>query len=878
MNPFFQDSLRCVCKNIFTFCCCACVMLTFSFAQNAQNFEAIAKATPKLETQIRIKGNVSTSSYSKNEPLFGATIVVQELNKYAQSDSEGNFLLEFFTPSSTSIPSTYTLVAYLYGFKTVSKEINIKDKNVLIINFDLEELQDSLKTIVIEAKSQAVNSNLLARLNTIDGMGIYESKKSEVIVLNNTTANLAANNSRQIYAKVAGLNVWESDGAGIQLGIGARGLSPNRTANFNTRQNGYDISADALGYPESYYTPPVEAVERIELVRGAASLQYGTQFGGMLNFVMKDAPKDDNFALNIRQTIGSFGFTSTFVDVGGNLGKNKGKANQNGDSKLSYYAFYQHKQGDGWRENSGFDVHTGFAKLTFRPSSKLKISVEYTGMQYLAQQAGGLTDVLFEQNPRQSIRDRNWFAINWNLGAVNLDYKISNKTQINSRTFGLYAGRQSLGNLDKISVIDFGRNRTLINGEFKNFGNETRLLHRYSINFLGEKLKKQTHAFITGFRYYNGFTTQRQGDADATNQPNFTFLNSENLENSSYQFPNQNASFFIENVFNLSDKWSITPGIRAEYIKTGASGFYKERVFDFAGNLISETKNEENLERPRSFILGGIGVSYKPMFTEKYNKNELEIYANFSQNYRSVTFSDLRIQNPNLVISPDIKDESGYNADLGFRGKINTLLQFDVSLFYLNYNDRISQIERSGVAPTYNPYRFRGNIAQARIYGIESLLEFNVGQLGNNWIENILPKSHLGLYLNTAILKSRYLKSEETAILDRQVELAPPVTLRTGLQFGYQNFKLSYQYSFTKEHFTDATNVIRSATAVSGIIPSYYVMDLSMSYSYKWLKVEGSINNLTNNSYFTRRADGYPGPGIIPADGRAFFLTLGVGF
>jgi len=877
MTPFFT-SFFCT---LFT--CCFCWIGNFCLAQNAQtftDFEKIAQTNPKLEIQIRIKGTVSTSSnFSKNEPLFGATIVVQELNKYAQSDEKGNFLLEFLLPVSSV--STYTLVAYLYGFKTVSKEINIKNNTTLTINFNLEELQDSLKTIIVEGKKEIENSNLMARMNTVDGMGIYESKKSEVIILSNTTANLAANNSRQIYAKVAGLNVWESDGAGIQLGIGARGLSPNRTANFNTRQNGYDISADALGYPESYYTPPVEAVERIELVRGAASLQYGTQFGGMLNFVMKDAPKDDNFALNVRQTIGSYGFTSSFVDVGGNLGKNKGKINQNGDSKVSYYSFFQYKRGDGWRENSGFDVYTGFAKLTFRPNSKLKISVEYTGMQYLAQQAGGLTDVLFEQNPRQSIRDRNWFAVNWNLGAVVLDYKISDKTKINSRTFGLYAGRETVGNLDKINVIDFGRNRTLIDGDFKNFGNETRLLHHYSIHFLGEKLKKQTHAFVTGFRYYNGFTTQRQGDADATDRPNFTFLNSENLENSSYQFPNQNASFFIENVFNLSDKWSITPGIRAEYIKTESMGFYKERVFDFAGNIISETKNEENLERPRSFILGGIGISYKPIFgknNEKYNKNELEIYANFSQNYRSVTFSDLRIQNPNLIISPDITDESGYNADLGFRGKINTLLQFDVSLFYLNYNDRISQVERPGVAPTYNSYRFRGNIAQAKIYGIESLLEFNIGQLGNNWIENILPKSYLGVYLNTAILKSRYVKAEETAILNRQVELVPPVTLRTGLQFGYKSFKLSYQYSYTKAHFTDATNVVRSATAVSGIIPSYNVMDLSMSYSYKWLKIEGSINNLTNNSYFTRRADGYPGPGIIPADGRAFFLTLGVGF
>ena len=64
-------------------------------------------------------------------------------------------------------------------------------------------------------------------------------------------------------------------------------IDPNRTSNFNTRQNGYDISADVLGYPESYYTPASEALSEIQIVRGAASLQYGTQFGGLVNFKMK---------------------------------------------------------------------------------------------------------------------------------------------------------------------------------------------------------------------------------------------------------------------------------------------------------------------------------------------------------------------------------------------------------------------------------------------------------------------------------------------------------------------------------------------------------------------------------------------------------------
>ena len=58
------------------------------------------------------------------------------------------------------------------------------------------------------------------------------AKKSEVIIPEQLVANLATNNARQVYSRVAGLNIWENDGAGLQLSIGGRGLDPNRTSNF----------------------------------------------------------------------------------------------------------------------------------------------------------------------------------------------------------------------------------------------------------------------------------------------------------------------------------------------------------------------------------------------------------------------------------------------------------------------------------------------------------------------------------------------------------------------------------------------------------------------------------------------------------------------
>lgn len=40
--------------------------------------------------------------------------------------------------------------------------------------------------------------------------------------------------------------------------------------------------------------------------------------------------------------------------------------------------------------------------------------------------------------------------------------------------------------------------------------------------------------------------------------------------------------------------------------------------------------------------------------------------------------------------------------------------------------------------------------------------------------------------------------------------------------------------------------------------------------------LKSSINNITDEKYATRRATGYPVPGLLPGNGRTFSLTLGV--
>lgn len=731
----------------------------------------------------------------------------------------------------------YLLEVYGIGMQSASVTINLTKDTVL--NFALTSLNIDLNEVEVTADKI---TNGIKRLKGVDGFGIYEAKKNEVIILDDFAANKVSNNARQVFAKIPGLNIWESDFAGLQLDIAARGLGPSRTANFNARQNGYDMSADALGYPESYYMPPMQAVERIEVVRGAASLQYGSQFGGMLNFKIKKAP-DKPFELTAEQAVGSFGLLNSFVSAGGR------------NEKLDYYAYYQYRTGDGWRDNSGFDAHTAFSRLGYRVNDRLKLGFEYSYLYYEAQQPGGLTDERFNSgNLTQSQRGRNWFSVTWNLMAAIIDYDFSERTRLNIRNFGLLSSRDALGNLQQIGVLDNpNENRTLISDAFRNFGSEARLLHEYTF-------RQQTSTFIVGARYYNGLTQREQGEANAADTPDFKLLNPESPEEFSYDFPSENQALFVENLLYLTPKLSVTAGARLEHIRTDADGFWKLNRFDFAGNLVSSTTNIDQSSTRRWVPLLGVGASYNL-------KEELQLYANYARNFRSITFSDLRVVNPNFQLDSLITDENGYNMDLGIRGELFDWLNLDASLFLLRYNDRIGQYELPGSTTL-----FRTNIGNSRHIGMEFFGEFDLFNL----LQLEKKRTNLSLFVNLSATEATYIQSDITAIQDRRVEYVPNIMLRSGLNYRWKKLKATFQVSHLGEQFSDATNSIFNPNALTGIIPAYTVLDFSTEYEFNRFTFSAGVNNLNDAQYFTRRAESYPGPGIIPATPRSFYGAVRV--
>lgn len=722
---------------------------------------------------------------------------------------------------------------------------------LLIIHASLLAQVDSIQTQMSMRAIEVIGDRVSSKnkFHEVDEYLISAGKKSDIIKVNKLDANLSTNNMRQILARVPGISIWESEGNGIQIGIATRGLSPNRSWEFNVRQNGYDIAADPLGYPEAYYNPPMNAVAEIQLLRGASGIQYGTQFGGLLNYKLKSAPINKNVQLESKVIGGSNNMMNVFSSLAGTVGK------------FSYMSYYDYRRGDGWRKNAEYATHNAHINLGYAFSTKLKANLEATYSTQLSQQPGGLTDSLFNVNARQSYRKRNWISTPWFVASLGLEYKINTNHQVQIKSMALVSQRNSIGNTNAINVEDkltnnAYSNRTINQDFYKNAAIEIRYIGNY-------KMGKSNNYFSAGLRYFHGNTRRVKGKGNQGQSYSMHYVDEH--YSSDYLFKNNQVALFAENIFKFG-KFNITPGIRLEYINTNSSG--KMTIYSADSFLAAASKQSK-----RTVVIMGLAAEY-------HLHRNVELYGNITQAYRPITFSDITQQASLDSINPNMKDAKGWNADLGIRGKISSFVNFDISGFFQVYNNRVGsfKITDNNVARLY-----RTNVGGSRAAGLESYIE-------------VLPFSKikdrtgdLSIFTSISYTHARYInlrynttgKSEdEKNLRGNKVENAPAWICRAGITYVYKGYSASVNYSYTDAVFADASNTeFASANGQVGIIPSYNTLDLSMSYKLKnGIVFKGGINNLTNARYFTRRAGGYPGPGLLPSDGRTFFIGIEYSF
>lgn len=765
--------------------------------------------------------------------ITDANVTLMPSGKGTVTDANGNYQVSEIPKGIYELNVSHILYNRFSEKITFSK-IGVV-KKVIILSEKTEVLQD---VNVFGSKREPV-----AFLPEVRGTHIYSGKKTEVVSLQNIDANLVENSPRQIFARIPGVSVWEMDGTGNQVGIATRGLNPHRSWELNVRQNGNVTNSDLFGYPEAHYNPPAEAVGRIEMVRGSGALEYGPQFGGMLNYIIKTPDTTKTISFETQQSAGSFGLFNSFNALGGKVGK------------LTYYTYYNYRRSDGWRENSDYNFTAWHAGISYRFNQKMDLSAELSHMEYVNHFAAGLTDSMFQEDPRQSNRPRNYFNPTIYLPAIHLNIRANENTLITVSASAILGQRNSVQFLhlptinDTINPITNQYDPRQVDRDYyHSYSFEARLRHDYNL------FNRKSH-LVGGIRYGDSKTLRKQkGEGTTGTDFDLSLISDYKVD---LTFNTVNYAVFAENIFALTEKLSVTPGFRFDYIGT-----------DMTGQITSFDTPELPFKLDRKFPLFGIGMEYA--LNAKINA-----YANFTQAYRPVLHSDILPSSPLDRTDPNLEDAKGDNSELGIRGNWKNVFQWDINYFLLRYNNRIGILIETNPEETFF---YKTNIGDMLSQGMEAYIEFHPFEL----LATHSRYLNIGLFTATAYNSAHYKKGTVNSggnnvdITGNDVENVPSWISRNGINYHLKSFSSAFQFSYVSRSFSDALNTVSTSSGVNGIVPSYFLVDFNMSYNFgKRYNLKMSLNNLADKKYYTRRATGYPGPGILPSDGRSILISFG---
>jgi len=692
-------------------------------------------------------------------------------------------------------------------------------------------------TKIIELSSITVKSlsprNSVTRLEPIVGTYIFAGKKNEVISLTDLDANLTDKTGRQIFAKVPGVFVYDMDGSGNQINISTRGLDPHRGWEFNIRKDGILTNSDMYAYPASHYSMPLESIERIELVRGTGSLQYGAQFGGMLNYISKAGNTIKPISFESFNTVGSFNLLSTYNAIGGKVGK------------LKYYAYMAKRSRDGYRKNEHTDYNAADLMLLYEANKNVSLRLEWARSKYVYRIPGPLTDAMFKADPTQATRSRNYYTPTINVPSFTFKWNISDQTKLQFTASAVIGVRNIVlfdrpaTTKDTINTVTGQYNNRQVDiDNFNSFTNELRLLQQY-------RLGKQESTLAFGIQSMNNNLHRRQ-QGKGTTGSDFDLTLVHPIWGRDLHFKTENIAIFAENNFKLLKNLSANVGARFE------SGTSK-----MTGQIIYYPTDKIPVNINHQFTLLGASVSYKP-------KAFMDFYAGWSQAYRPMIFKDLIPTEIYEKVDPNIKDAKGYNMEFGCRGNWR-FLKWDITGFVLRYNNRFGTLAQTDANGNF--YTYRTNIGNSVTKGFEIFLE-------GNWpIDNGIE---LSVFTATGFTDGRYttgnVKSGTANINleDKKIESVPSVISRNGITFRYRKISLSTLYSYTAKTFADALNTVTPpSNGAVGLVPAYGIFDLNTTIKISGkLEIKGSLNNSTDQQYFSKRPLFYPGPGIWPSDGR----------
>jgi Fe(3+) dicitrate transport protein len=705
-----------------------------------------------------------------------------------------------------------------------------------------EAIAYAMTEVIVEAESESDSIVQDPFLPAVQGTRINSGKKSSVIDLDEFP-RIINNNYRQALARTPGLLLSEETTPLVSIGY--RGLDPGRVQYTQVLKDGIPITADQFGYPEAYYTPPLDTVDRIEFLRGGAALIYGPQPGGSLNFITHRPRHDRPFSFGTRNTFGSDGYFSNFTYVDGTSGR------------LGYYAYYNHRSGEGFRtSNSAFDLSAGSLKLVLDGNTTSRWILKLEGYREQHGEPGGLTlatgpgAINYNTNRNGTSRLYDLFELERFFASLAWEKDISDTTRLTMTAWGSAYGRFSVrqrgGGFGTLPTGLLADSTTIEDQKFYTQGFDARLRHDY-------ELWGGSHTVAGGLQVYHTDSPRLDSRGNTENARTGEVRN--DSDRSVVYLP-----AFIENRFHWG-RFSVTPGVRFENIWQGVTENVN-RDKAAAGNALAD-------EDIYDFVpLFGIGFAYEIA-------RETEIYANASQSYRPKIFTQAVPTGGTTVVPADLRESSAWQYDLGIRGNPYPWISWDASVFLLDFDDQIGTAGNT-----------LANVGRAQHFGVEASGELDIlGLIDASLAEPATMASgkdvatpqttglsrrfgSLSLYGNVTLLDAEFVSGPLTG---RTPRFAPSYLARAGVIYRMgERVKVAMLGTFVDDTFADDANTAER------FVPAYMTWDLTVEAKvYKDIvSVNAGINNLFDEDYYSRIAN----TGIDPAYRRNYYGGFSVQF
>ncbi len=796
--------------------------------------------------EISVSGTVIREN--NNAPLEGANVVfVSEGGEEfgASTDVSGKFNLN-------NLPSgKYNVTISFIGFQDYKENIILDDNKTYTINASLN-----------------IQPIIMAKLEIISDSNLpYDELPGTSTVLDiKTIRTIDPVGTQEMLELIPGINGYADDGfSNSRLSIGIRGLNPRRSSRVLILEDGIPIQPALYVYPNMYYNPPSERIDRVEVIKGSGAIKFGPQtMGGVINYYTRRPRNDFGGRLNLKA--GENGYSSIFAEFGG--WRNK---------KFKPEVQVLFKRGDGFRENNNFQQVNGTFKLNYLKSPdeniflKANFNFEDSNATYT-----GLTKFSFDKDPKfNPKKDDNFKLFRTAVDLINTK-RINSRFSKSTTAFVSYFDRRWWRENDIfISVSDLNSSNPTIQ-PYYNTGNLIRtgngkdnfgILRTFYVFGLQQAYTLDRSIFgyqsrleFGGRVYWERFIDDKQSGSNTDSRsgiyyiPAATDKDKDVIVGQSHHYETTAFSGFISESVDVNG-FQVRPGLRFEI-------FEQERVDRLNGSLYQD--------KTLYVLLPGIGFS-KNIFG-------LQMFGGIHRGFTPPSSGALKILSfgsNSKTSGLDLEAEKSWNKELGLRGDIS-IINFEASAFHIG----IENLVAAGRGTAFK------NLGKVNSVGLElnALLSLSKSL-------KILPDFHLSYtYLKTAVVDGRIISNvsgkvgSEVSIKDKELPYAPRHTLTTGISGNYFNsFSFRLDFRYVSKVYTDFENIeVEDNLGISGPISAYTFINLSADYQINSnYRIYFSGKNITDQVYIGSRLHSNPGQpqahlssGILPGPRR----QINIGF